>query len=210
MYSPHLPYMFRHSWSIFNFQAHEKPSTPVNPRCMVAFKTVGLFGDSGDLSHPTSGRHKTLKRADLCLSPLDLKMFHQAWIWRIPGCKKSRWAWWKSGPKPDWLLGWKIPNWIDRVHFFVPSPPPPCRRLVHCALVELRSFRGAAPRYTWNFLLMSIVLQVKGFDLDSWLMDKLVSSWVRNHSKAKNAWTLMPFVRGHQNRTSYVCLFSLI
>ena len=128
------------------------------------------------------------------------------------GAKNSRWAWWKSGPKPDWLLGWKIPNWIDRVHFFVPSPPPPprCRRLALCALVELRSFRGAAPRYTWNFLLMSIVLQVKEFDLDSWLMDKLVSSWVRNHSKAKNAWTLMPFVRGHPNRTSYVYLFFFI
>ena len=43
-----------------------QPSTSVNPRCIVAFRPVGIFWDSGDLSHPTSGRHNNSKEGGLC------------------------------------------------------------------------------------------------------------------------------------------------
>ena len=34
--------------------------------CIVAFKTVGIFWNSGYLSHPTSGRHNNSKEGGLC------------------------------------------------------------------------------------------------------------------------------------------------
>ena len=67
----------RHSWSIFNFKAHEKPFFPpsVKPSCIVAFRPVGTYRDCGDLSPLTSGRnnnHIPIKRAQgrLCLQSM--------------------------------------------------------------------------------------------------------------------------------------------